>query len=242
MLLTTLTTDPSRSLFDWHEGFLEPDLKVVGGVREFPVPVHPINLVDWVRLLAQIPPRWSRVPVLLPSPSLPQPGVLLMPPPGFPALQRLDSLDRSSSEFHKRLEEVLRGEEYQKLVPNLQGDDLVWLINKLDSVRRHVGLPPSSLTPAQALGVPDPSGSASRKCRRELKTICSASGKLPTSYTISLNRLDFGGEALAAGGYGDVYKGTLSGLKGDPKTLNVCIKHVRVYTRDGKEKAAKVRC
>ena len=183
---------------------------------------------------------------------------------GFPASQQLDnldgpfskcrnqlnSLDRSSPNFYEQLDSILRGKEYKKcvcrdgdnLVLNLRRDDLVWLINQLDSVRRHIGLPCYPLTPAQALGVPDPSGSASRKCRRELKTICSASGKLPTSYTISLDRLDFGDEALAAGGYGDVYKGTLSGLEGGPDTLNVCIKRVRVYTRDGKEKAAKVRC
>ena len=170
--------------------------------------------------------------------------------PALPALQQLDSLDRSSSDFYKQLDGILRGEEYKKyvyredhkLVLNLQHDDLVWLINHLDSVRRHIVLPPSSLTPAQALGVADPTGSASQKCRRELKAICSASGILPASYTISPGRIYFGREAFASGGYGDVYKGTLSGLEGDPETLNVCIKRVRVYTRDGIETAAKVRC
>ena len=47
------------------------------------------------------------------------------------------------------------------------------------------------------------------------------------------HRLNVGSKPFASGGYGDVYKGTLNGLK-------VCIKHVRVYIKDGLQKAAKV--
>ena len=39
---------------------------------------------------------------------------------------------------------------------------------------------------------------------------------------------------MAVGGSGDVYKGTLNGLR-------VCIKHVRIYSKDGPKKATKVR-
>jgi len=41
-------------------------------------------------------------------------------------------------------------------------------------------------------------------------------------------------EPFAFGGFGDVYHGTLNGLR-------VCIKRVRVYTHDGPQRAAEVR-
>jgi len=38
--------------------------------------------------------------------------------------------DTSSSNFHDRLSNVLYGEKYKEPVPNLQGDDLVWLLTR----------------------------------------------------------------------------------------------------------------
>ena len=70
-----------------------------------------------------------------------------MPPPGLPVLQRLYHLDRSSSGFHDQLSNILYGEEYQKCVPNLQGNDLVWLVDYLDRVSRHVAFPHSMFRP-----------------------------------------------------------------------------------------------
>ena len=55
-----------------------------------------------------------------------------------PTLQQLDRLDRSSPDFHDQLRDVLYGEEYQRCASNLQGDDLVWLVDYLDKVRRHI--------------------------------------------------------------------------------------------------------
>jgi len=47
-MLLTVTTDPPSSLFDWCEGFLNPGLTVVGGVREFPAPSRlPIPSIMW---------------------------------------------------------------------------------------------------------------------------------------------------------------------------------------------------
>ena len=57
---------------------------------------------------------------------------------------------------------------------------------------------------------------------------------LPTSYTLSSQVLTTGRQPFASGGSGDVYEGTLNGSK-------VCVKRVRVYSRDGSEKASKVR-
>jgi hypothetical protein len=61
-------------------------------------------------------------------------------------LQQLRRLDRSSSEFGDELNNIICGEEYQECVPNLQDDDLVWLVDYLDMVRRCITLTLSSLT------------------------------------------------------------------------------------------------
>ena len=61
-----------------------------------------------------------------------------MPPTSLLSLIRLRSLDESSLGFQDQLSDVLNGEEYTKWVPNLQGYDLVWLIDYLDKVRRRV--------------------------------------------------------------------------------------------------------
>lgn len=63
-------------------------------------------------------------------------GLFLMSPPSLPALQHLHRLGRAISKFEDQLSDLLYGEEYQKCVPNVQGDDLVWLVDCLDKVRR----------------------------------------------------------------------------------------------------------
>ena len=63
-----------------------------------------------------------------------------MDSPGPQALQRLCLLNRSSSEFHDQLSNVLYGEEYKQCVPNLQDGHLVWLVDYLDKVCRHTAL------------------------------------------------------------------------------------------------------
>jgi len=65
-----------------------------------------------------------------------------------PPLQRLRRLDRSSPGFHDQALNVLYEEEYRECVPNLQHDDLVWLVEYLNEVRRHTVLPHSPLKPA----------------------------------------------------------------------------------------------
>ena len=151
---------------------------------------------------------------------------------GPPVLQQLRHLDRSSPDFHDQLRKVLYGEEYMQCVPNLQGDDLVWLIDYLDKVCHRITSSYSQLKSAQALDCLDPSTATSRKCLRELRTICGASGMLPTSYTLSSDLLNVSPEPFAAGGYGDMYEGALGGPK-------VCTKRVRVYQEDP-QKATRV--
>ena len=48
--------------------------------------------------------------------------------------QQLRDLDRASPQFHKQFVDFLRGDEYRNAVPNLQGEDLTWLVEYLDSV------------------------------------------------------------------------------------------------------------
>ena len=68
----------------------------------------------------------------------------MSPLPSAPALQRLHHLDRSSPDVHDRLCNVFYGREYSQCVPNLQGDDLVWLVDYIDKVRRRRITPPYS--------------------------------------------------------------------------------------------------
>ena len=193
-------------------------------------PCHLIHAhASWIR-------RGSRYIYLLSlkSPRRPLPlfGVFLMSSPGPPALQGLRHLNRSSTNFHDQLNKILSGDEYQQCAQNLQGDDLVWLVDYLDKVRRRLALAHPLPKPLQVLGSLELSSRASRKCLCELRSICGANGILPTSYTIT-SHLNVESDPFAFGGFGDVYHGTLDGSR-------VCIKRVRVYTEDDTKKASKV--
>ena len=69
------------------------------------------------------------------------------------ALQRLRRLDRSSPNFHNQLSNVLFGEEYGRSVPNLQGNDLVSLVDYLNKVCRPISLLRPQLKRVQALDI-----------------------------------------------------------------------------------------
>ena len=58
-------------------------------------------------------------------------------------LKQFQGLDRTSSQFHKRLSGLLRSERYRSAVPNLQGEDLAWLVDYLESVSIQT-IPPKS--------------------------------------------------------------------------------------------------
>ena len=55
-----------------------------------------------------------------------------MDPPN--TLKQLRGFDRASPQFHKHLSNLLRSEGYRSAVPSLQGEDLEWLVEYLDSV------------------------------------------------------------------------------------------------------------
>jgi len=51
-------------------------------------------------------------------------------------LQQLRRPDEFSPGFHDQLSNTICGEEYKQIVPTLQGDDLIRLVDYLDEVRR----------------------------------------------------------------------------------------------------------
>ena len=59
-------------------------------------------------------------------------------------LRQLHGLDRPSHEFHDRLSNVLYGGEYKQSVSDLGTDEVVWLLDYLDKVRRPISSPLSA--------------------------------------------------------------------------------------------------
>ncbi|KAF9645405.1 hypothetical protein BDM02DRAFT_577934 [Thelephora ganbajun] len=80
--------------------------------------------------------------------SLPQSRRSLMASPSSPALQQLHHLNTSSPGFHDQLCNILYGKDHTQCVPNLQDDDLAWLVDYLDKVCRFDTLPRSPFEPA----------------------------------------------------------------------------------------------
>ena len=56
-------------------------------------------------------------------------------------LKQLQGFDKASPQFHKHLSNLLRSEGYRSAVPSLQGEDLEWLVEYLDSVSLQI-IPP----------------------------------------------------------------------------------------------------
>ena len=158
-----------------------------------------------------------------------------MASPNSPALQKLHNLDVSSPNFQDQLCNTLYGKEYMDGVQGLEGDDPTWLVNYLDKVRLRISFTRSIFKPAQTLNVLEPSSVASRKCLRELRSLCGKMRILPTSYTLSSHLLDIHPQPFAAGSSGDVHHGSLDGSA-------VCIKRFRIFIQDNPEKVLKVRC
>lgn len=157
-----------------------------------------------------------------------------MSPPTSLTLRKLNCLNNlSSPDFHDKLCEILYSEEYAQRGKNLEGSDWVWLIDFLDKVRHHISISRSFIKSVQALGRPDPSGKASRKCLLELRSICSSRMVLPSSYILWSQDLKIEALPFAFGGFSDVFKGTFKGSQ-------ICVKRIRVYTQDVSKTAAKV--
>lgn len=64
-----------------------------------------------------------------------------MSSPTSPVLQQLHRFDKSSPDFHDRLCSLFYGEEYVQCAPHFQHNDVVWLVDYLDTVRRYITFP-----------------------------------------------------------------------------------------------------
>lgn len=62
----------------------------------------------------------------------------MVPPNHF---QQLHNLDKGSPEFYKQLNDFLRGDEYRDALQDLQGEDLMWLVEYLGSVSLQIVSP-----------------------------------------------------------------------------------------------------
>ena len=60
--------------------------------------------------------------------------------PSDPSRQ-LHDLDRTSPRFHKQLLDILHADEYQNVIPNLENEDVVWLVRYLDKVSHQTVFP-----------------------------------------------------------------------------------------------------
>ena len=100
-------------------------------------PTHPAFTED---LWALVQRCWDQDPYLRPEVAEVL-DILRSSSTSRPFLQRLHHLNKSSPGFYNQLTEVLYGEDYQQRAPNLQGDDLVWLVDYLDKVCYHVTCP-----------------------------------------------------------------------------------------------------
>ena len=65
----------------------------------------------------------------------------------YSPLMQLRYLKNCSSDFHDQVSDVLYGEEYKQWVSTVEGNDLVELVDFLDTVRYRASLPPSPLKP-----------------------------------------------------------------------------------------------
>jgi len=71
----------------------------------------------------------------------------------YKVLNQLHALDRTSSQFHKRLSGLLRSEAYRSAVPSLQGEYLAWLVDYLESVSLQAISPKSAPNTVLGSGV-----------------------------------------------------------------------------------------
>ncbi|KAF9789363.1 kinase-like protein [Thelephora terrestris] len=133
-------------------------------------------------------------------------------------LKQLSRLSRTTK-FDDQVDTILHGEEYKQWAKRINDADAKKLVEFLD----------------KALGDLDHTSPGHRRCMRELSHICGARRILPASHTLPSQDLTISPQPFASGGSGDVYEGTFGRSK-------VCIKRVRVYSKDGPEKAIRALC
>ena len=116
---------------------------------------------------------------------------------------------------------------------NIDGEDLVWLVDCLDKVHNPTALPHAPLKSAQVLSSLDPTSTGFSTCLRELIHVCDAKKILPTSCTHPSSLIGIGRHPVPSRGSRGSYEGVLSGSQ-------VRVKRLRVHSKDGSSEAIRV--
>ena len=137
-------------------------------------------------------------------------------------LQHLYSLRTSSPDFLRVLYGLIRHDEEEQYSSSLKGPELARLVDFLDDVRPL----PSPFHPVpkqtpQALNTIPTTDDVFRQCLRKLRAICSCHATLPSSHLVSGDLAKLGDHPIFAGGFADVWEGTLGGRRVGVKVLRV---------------------
>lgn len=145
-------------------------------------------------------------------------------------LRQLHDLDRSSPRYYEQLIDFLRGNEYREVFPTLQNDDVVWLVEFLDSVSLwDISLSLYSEAAQVLVNISDPAADlALQQSLHELGKICGIKELLPKSCTLPDSLLNVDAPSPS----GRVCAGTLDGSRvrikrvgvhqmGDPQNVEV---------------------
>ena len=141
-------------------------------------------------------------------------------------LRRLYSLDASSPHFCRNLHNLIQSDGEDHYSSDLQGLDLIRLVDFLDGVRvlSSLSLQLTEQAP-QALAIIPTADDVSRLCLLKLRAICSHRGILPSSHIIAGGLTKLGDYPVASGNFGEVWEGEYDNTK-------VCIKCPRITVRD----------
>jgi len=141
-------------------------------------------------------------------------------------LRRLYLIGATSPDTSRLLYGLIRHDEEENYLSNLQGLDLARLVDYLDGVRTL----PSAFRPItkrnlQVLSTIPISDDLYPQCLRKLQAICGHNMILPSSYTVSGDFSRIGDRPVASGGVADIWEGAHRGRK-------VCIKRLKVPLDD----------
>lgn len=138
-------------------------------------------------------------------------------------LQQLHGLDRTSPLFHEQLSDFFRESAYQKVLSNLQSENLARLVEYLDSVsiRQNILSALRSVLLQLLAGISDHKILIFQESLQELGRICGVKQVLPKSCALSKSLL------------GCVYEGTFNGSK-------VRIRRIRTYPGGDPQKVKEV--
>ena len=143
-------------------------------------------------------------------------------------LRRLYLIGATSPDTSRLLYGLIRHDEEENYLSNLQDSDLARLVDYLDGVRTlRSAFRPITKRNLQVLSTIPISDDLYPQCLRKLQAICGHHMTLPSSYTMSGDFSRIGDSPVASGGVADIWEGAHHGRK-------VCIKRLKVPLDDGR--------